>query len=90
MVTDYDCWNDDHADVEVADIVAVLSDNADRGRALVAEFARSVPGRPTPCPQGCDRALDTAIITPPEARDPALLATLDAVAGRILGAANAD
>jgi len=86
MVTDFDCWKDDHADVAVADIVAVLNDNADRGRALVAAFARACGERPVPCPEGCDRALDTAIITPPEARDPALLERLDAVAGRVLAA----
>jgi len=87
MVTDYDCWHDDHDDVVVADIVAVLTNNANRGRALVAEFARRFSERPTPCPEGCDRTLDTAIITPPEARDPEILRKLDAVAGRVLGAA---
>jgi 5'-methylthioadenosine phosphorylase len=85
MVTDYDCWHDDHDDVAVADIVAVLASNAERGRALVTELARSFGERPDPCSEGCDRALDTAIITPPEARDPELLRKLDAVAGRVLG-----
>jgi 5'-methylthioadenosine phosphorylase len=87
MVTDFDCWHDDHAHVEVADIVAVLTDNASRGRRLVAALAAApVAERPVPCPEGCDRALDTAIITPPEARDPEILTRLDAVAGRVLGA----
>jgi 5'-methylthioadenosine phosphorylase len=85
MVTDYDCWHPDHDHVEVADIVHVLTSNADRGRALVAAVASELAGRPTPCPHGCDRVLDEAIITPPEARDPALLKKLDAVAGRALG-----
>jgi 5'-methylthioadenosine phosphorylase len=85
MVTDYDCWHPDHDHVEVADIVHVLTSNADRGRALVAAVAPELAGRPTPCPHGCDRVLDEAIITPPEARDPALLKKLDAVAGRALG-----
>jgi 5'-methylthioadenosine phosphorylase len=87
MVTDYDCWHDDHAEVEVADIVAVLTSNADRGRALVVEFARRFSERPAPCPEGCDRTLDTAIITPAEARDPEIVRRLDAVAGRVLDAA---
>jgi 5'-methylthioadenosine phosphorylase len=87
MVTDYDCWHDEHAEVEVADIVAVLTSNADRGRVLVAAVARHFGGRPAVCPEGCDRTLDTAIITPPEARDPELLRRLDAVAGRVLSAA---
>jgi 5'-methylthioadenosine phosphorylase len=84
MVTDFDCWHDDHDDVEVADIVAVMTDNASRGRALVAELARGGVGGPVSCSEGCDRALDTAIITPPESRDPEILRRLDAVAGRVL------
>jgi 5'-methylthioadenosine phosphorylase len=84
MVTDYDCWHPHEADVSVSDIVAVLADNAARGRQLVSGLAKELVRRPTPCPSGCDRALDTAIITPPGARDPALLARLDAVAGRVL------
>jgi 5'-methylthioadenosine phosphorylase len=84
MVTDFDCWHGDHDDVEVADIVAVMNDNASRGRALVAQLARGGVGRSLSCPEGCDRALDTAIITPPESRDPEILRQLDAVAGRVL------
>ena len=85
MVTDYDCWHPHEAAVSVADIVAVLTDNAARGRQLVAGLAKELAQRPTPCPSGCDRSLDTAIITPPDARDPAVCARLDAVAGRALG-----
>jgi len=86
MVTDYDCWHDEHAHVEVADIVALLAANADRARQLVAGAARALGPRPAACPHGCDRALETAIITAPEARDPECLRRLDAVAGRVLGA----
>jgi 5'-methylthioadenosine phosphorylase len=86
MVTDYDCWHDDHADVEVADIIAMLTDNASRGRALVTALATAPGERPVPCDDGCDRSLDAAIITPPEARDPDLTRCLDAVAGRVLRA----
>jgi 5'-methylthioadenosine phosphorylase len=42
-------------------------------------------GRHSSCTKGCHHALDAALITHPEARDPALLARLDAVAGRLLG-----
>jgi 5'-methylthioadenosine phosphorylase len=84
MVTDYDCWHPDEDDVAVTDILAVLSDNADRGRSLVAGLAGPLADRPVPCPAGCDRALETAIITPPDARDPEAIARLDAVAGRVL------
>jgi len=89
MVTDFDCWHDDHDDVAVADIVAVITDNASRACALVADLARRGVGRAGSCSEGCDRVLDTAIITPPESRDPELLQRLDAVAGRVLRGAAA-
>ena len=84
MVTDYDCWHPDHDHVEVADIIEVLTSNAGRGRALVAAVAPELAGRPVPCPEGCDRVLDEALITPPEKRSPELVRQLDAVAGRAL------
>ncbi|HEV3499518.1 MAG TPA: S-methyl-5'-thioadenosine phosphorylase [Bradyrhizobium sp.] len=86
MVTDFDCWHPDHDAVTVQDIVRVLTTNADKAKGLVARLARDFPREHEPCPVGSDRALDTAIITAPEARDPELLKKLDAVAGRILRA----
>ncbi len=86
MVTDFDCWHPEHDAVTVADIIKVLNDNADRAKRLVARLARDFPREHEPCPIGSDKALDTALITAPEARDPALLKKLDAVAGRVLGA----
>ncbi len=86
MVTDYDCWHDDHDAVAVADIVTVLENNADRARALIRELARNFGERVQPCPEGCDRVLDTAIITPPAARDPEIVRRLDAVAARVFEA----
>ena len=83
MVTDYDCWHDDHAHVDVAAVIKVLSANVDKAHRLIERLARSFPREHPPCPIGSDRALDVALITPPEARDPALLAKLDAVAGRV-------
>jgi 5'-methylthioadenosine phosphorylase len=85
-VTDYDCWHPEHDHVQVADIVRVLLANAEHGRSLVKTVAPRLADRPTPCPAGCDRVLDSALITAPEARDPALVAKLDAVAGRVLRA----
>ena len=85
MVTDFDCWHPEHDKVEVAAIIAVLLANADKARALVRRVAPKLSARPAECPFGCDRALSAALITAPEARDPALLAKLDAVAGRVLG-----
>lgn len=84
MVTDYDCWHDDHAHVDVAAIIAVMKENTERAQRLVARLAADFPREHPACPIGSDRALDVAIITAPEARDPALLAKLDAVAGRVL------
>ena len=86
MVTDFDCWHPDHDAVTVQDIIRVLTSNADKAKALVARLARDFPREHEPCPVGSDRALDTALITAPEARDPELLKKLDAVAGRILRA----
>ncbi len=86
MVTDYDCWHDAHEAVEVSAIIQVLLANADAGRALVLALAPLLVQRGSrPCPQGCGHALEHAMITNPTARDPALAAKLDAVAGRLLG-----
>ena len=84
MVTDFDCWHPDHDAVTVQDIIGVLTANAEKAKALVARLARDFPREHEPCPIGSDRALDTALITAPEARDKKLLKKLDAVAGRVL------
>jgi 5'-methylthioadenosine phosphorylase len=84
MVTDFDCWHPDHDAVTVQDIIRVLSTNADKAKGLVVRLAKEFPRDHEPCPIGSDRALDSAIITAPEARDPELLKKLDAVAGRLL------
>jgi 5'-methylthioadenosine phosphorylase len=84
MVTDFDCWHPDHDAVTVQDIIKVLTANAEKATRLVARLARDFPREHEPCPIGSDRALDNALITAPEARDPELLKKLDAVAGRVL------
>ena len=86
MVTDFDCWHPDHDAVTVQDIITVLNANAEKAKRLVARLAQDFPREHEPCPVGSDRALDTALITAPEARDPELLKKLDAVAGRVLQA----
>ncbi|GBQ37736.1 S-methyl-5'-thioadenosine phosphorylase [Gluconacetobacter azotocaptans] len=87
MVTDYDCWHPDHDSVTVDAVVKVMQSNADRARALVASVIPAL-GQPRGlCRAGCDRALEHALITAPDRRDPALLAKLDAVAGRVLNRA---
>ncbi len=88
MVTDYDCWHPHHGAVEVADIIRVLTQNAGKARDLVSMVAPGLAGPRGLCPSGCDRALEAALITAPEGRDPAVLARLDAVAGRVLNASD--
>jgi len=84
MVTDYDCWHEDHEAVTVDQVVKVLFGNADKARSLVKTVLPKIGAPRGPCPAGCDCALEYALITAPEARDPAALAKLDAVAGRVL------
>jgi len=85
MVTDFDCWHPDHEHVQVADIVRVLTDNAERAKQLVTMMApRLKKSRPAPCPKGCDHALEFALITAPEKRSAAMKKKLEAVAGRVL------
>lgn len=82
MVTDYDCWREEEAAVDVAQVIAQLSSNAAKARAMVTALLRGLPETREPSP--IDTCLDTALITAPSARDPALLAKLDAVTGRAL------
>jgi len=84
MVTDFDCWHGDHTDVDIADILRVMKANSEKAGRLIARLAADFPREHEPCPLGSDRALEHAIITAPEARDPVLAAKLDAIAGRVL------
>ncbi|MDC0713114.1 S-methyl-5'-thioadenosine phosphorylase [Stigmatella sp. ncwal1] len=84
MVTDFDCWHPGHDAVTVEQILSVLHGNAGLARTLVKRVAPLLAGHSGPCRHGCQTSLDTALITAPEARDPAFLQLLDAVAGRVL------
>jgi 5'-methylthioadenosine phosphorylase len=84
MVTDYDCWHPGHEAVSVDMILGVLHANAERARTLVRAVVPLLAQHAGPCRQGCRHALEHAVVTAPERRDPALLARLDAVAGRVL------
>jgi 5'-methylthioadenosine phosphorylase len=87
MVTDYDCWRENVAAVSVTDVLNVLQANADRAARLIQRIAKRLSVLPrTPDPDGIDTCLDHALITAKDARDPALVARLDAVAGRALRA----
>jgi 5'-methylthioadenosine phosphorylase len=87
MVTDYDCWHETHAHVTVDAVVAVMNANAASARALLRRVIPMLAEGGPICTLGCQHALDHAVITPRDARDPALMARLDAVAGRVLAAA---
>ncbi len=84
MVTDYDCWHPDHDHVTVDAIIKILLGNAENGRNLVKKVAPKLMGRTESCSQGCHTALESALITAPDARDPEMVKKLDAVAGRVL------
>jgi len=85
MVTDFDSWHPEHDHVDVKAVLAVMAENREKAQRLVARIARDFPKEHEPCPIGSDRALEFALMTAPEARDRALIAKLDAVAGRVLG-----
>lgn len=83
MVTDYDCWHPEHDDVDVASVIDVVRKNAGQAARLIARVLTDFPKEHEPCPIGSDRALDNAIMTAPEARDPAVLARLEAILARL-------
>lgn len=85
MITDYDSWHPDHGEVDINDIITTLQGNAENARGLVNRLPALLGAERDPCPHGCDRALEYAVMTAPDKRDPGLVAKLDAVAGRVLG-----
>jgi 5'-methylthioadenosine phosphorylase len=84
MVTDYDCWHDDHDSVTVDAVIAVMKGNAANARKLITAIAPKLSPDRQNSPLGIEKMLDVAVMTAPDKRDPALMAKLDAVAGRIL------
>ena len=84
MVTDYDCWHTEHDNVDVASVIKVVHENADKAARLLTRLLCDFPAEHEPCPIGSDRALEAAVMTAPNARDAELVSKLDAVAGRIL------
>ena len=83
MVTDFDCWHEEYAHVDVASVIQIMRENSVKANALLARLLREFPAEHELCPKGSDRALDSALITAPEARDPALAAKLGAILARV-------
>ena len=84
MVTDFDCWHPGHDAVDVASVIKIVHENAEKAGRLIARVLRDFPGDHEPCPVGSDRALDGAVMTHPDVRDPALMGKLDAIMARLL------
>ena len=84
MVTDFDSWHADHGTVDIGSILEVMRANSENAKNLVKALAETLPREHEACPIGSDTALEYAIITAPEVRDPDLVGKLDAVAGRVL------
>jgi 5'-methylthioadenosine phosphorylase len=87
MVTDYDCWHDEHEAVSTASVLEVLRDNVEHARSFVTAAIPLVAALPSPCASGCHRALEHAVATAPESRDPQMVAKLTHIAGRVSGKA---
>lgn len=85
MVTDFDCWHPEHDHVNVDQVIKVLLGNAGKGRELVKQLVHQLPGDTTAQTCSCKHALEHALITSPQARDPAMVKKLSVVAGRVLG-----
>ncbi len=84
MVTDYDCWHEDHGAVTVEQVIHVLLANAGKAKSLVQAVVPSLSTRKALCPKGCHHALDNAIITAPGARDPAVVRKLSPICSRVV------
>jgi len=84
MITDYDSWHPDHGEVDVTNIIKTLMGNANNAKELITRLPKLLNKDRPVCTQGCDRALEFAILTQVNARSPKIIAKLDAVAGRVL------
>ena len=83
MVTDFDCWHPDHDSVEVSDIIETLTNNSSNAQRIIETLPEFLKSNKDLCSLGCNNALDNAIITAPEKRDPKVLKTLDVLLQRI-------
>ena len=83
MVTDFDCWHPDHDSVEVSDIIETLTNNSSKAQRIIETLPEFLKSNKDLCSLGCNNALDNAIITAPEKRDPKVLKTLDVLLQRL-------
>ena len=84
MVTDFDCWHPGHDAVDAKSVVAVMQENTEKARRLIARLAADFQLEREPCPAGSHTALDHAIMTVPSARDPELMEKLEAIVARVI------
>lgn len=84
MITDYDSWHPDHGEVDITKIIATLTANSENARTLIKAVTPILGSTYEPCPHGCDRALQFALMTSPDKRDPALMKKLEAITARVL------
>ena len=84
MVTDYDCWHQNHDNVTADMILKTLIGNAEKAKTLLGAVIPQLGERTRNCLAGCHTALDNALVTAPEARDPKLVSQLQTIAGRVL------
>ncbi|MEO1251905.1 MAG: S-methyl-5'-thioadenosine phosphorylase [Pseudomonadota bacterium] len=84
MVTDYDCWRETEGPVDVASVLEIMKQNNENALRVIPELAKRLGPVRENSPLGVETCLDFAVITAPDARNPVLLAKLDAVAGRYL------
>lgn len=82
LVTDYDCWHETEADVDVSAVIAVIRKNVDLARRVVAELAQLVASSPPISAAGC---MQHAIMTTKEAIPPDARRRLDLLIGKYLG-----
>ncbi len=81
MVTDYDCWRESEAAVDVAEVIEQMHKNGDTARKTVSALIAALPAERTPSP--IDTVLDFALMTDPAVRDPALVEKLGAILARV-------
>lgn len=82
LVTDFDCWHETEADVDVLSVLAVIRKNVELARRVVAELAQLVAANQPISAAGC---MQHAVITAKEAISPDARRRLDLLIGKYIG-----